>query len=385
MEANDSHAVLKARKKSRFAGSKDRFIAARHVWGPFGLGVLFVVLAHATEIYGPVIFPSLEVHDPYDSHRLTRHELLVLYLKELGIAFLVAGIIIGVVEQRVIKHDSERADRLRRQVAHDAIFSIYGLRHRTDFINAAVETNLQAPVVRENLKMHYEVRPPTKEEAELVLPGAADEALQRFVVMEMELSYAFKNVASKEIPLTIPYTVPLRQGSGARKLTRVTWARIGGRNLSDDEIADASEARAEELVYHWERTLAPGELIEVNITAQCLKERSDAEVWGCLFPTMGDVNLRLKVPEGLHFGVRDHSNASLAEMPGPPNPTAKTWTMSGPLLTHNSIIFWWRIPEDDAMSETSEPAEFSEVKTSSKVAASAEPKRGLLSWFFQRL
>lgn len=362
---------------------KDRFLRGRHYWAPFGVGVALVVVAIVMEALVPGFFPKPEA----DSSRLVGLDFTVLFLRELGIAFLVAGIIIRVVEKRAKEHDSQRADRLRREVAHDAIFSIYGLRHRTDFINAAVERNLQARIVRENMTMEYEVRPPTKDEAELVLPGAGDDALRRFVVLRMDLTYTFRNVASEEVTLRIPYTIPLRQGSGARKLTKANWVCIGGTELSEHEIGAAAEERAEELVYQWIRTLPPGETLEMNISAQCLKERSDSEAWGCLFPTMGDITLSLKVPEGLSFGVRDHSNATLIERRAKmPSLTSKTWTMVGPLLTHNSIIFWWRIPEDDATDETSRPAEFtqeSDLAESGKPYCK-EPQRGFWSWLFRR-
>jgi hypothetical protein len=365
------------------AANKRGFIKAKQYWIIFGFGAILIIIARLIEDVFPQYFPWLIASATSDPHHLTGSEFLALYMKELGVAFLVAGIVIRVVEKRAKELDNERADQLRREVAHDAIFSIYGLRHRTDFINATIETNLQARIVRENMTMKYEVRAPTREEAELVLPSAGEDALQRFAVLEMELRYTFRNVASKESSFLVPCTMPLRQGEGARSLTKATYVSLGGVSLTEQQIADAAQARAEELVYQWNYTLSPGGTLDLVIYAQCLKERSDAEVWGSLFPTMGDITLSMTVPAGLSFGVRDHSNAILKEEPGP-NSNSKTWTMSGPLLTHNSIIFWWRIPEDDAKDETSPPAEYSMEKPLADHGM-VEPRRGIFRWALGRL
>jgi hypothetical protein len=302
----------------------------------------------------------------------------VLLLKELGVAFLVAGIIGWAIEKQARERDNQRALQLRQQVANDAIFAIYGLRHRQDFIKAVVETNLEAKIVRENMVLKYTLRTLTHEEAAEILPSRPEDALQRFVVLEMFSSYDFKNVAAATEELRIRYAIALRQGAGARRITRAHYVCIGDKELAPGEIeaGKKSHSGADELQYEWRRSLERDKSQRVIISARCVKERSDNEVWGSFFPTMGDMSLTLSVLTGMRFGVRGLTNGEIGPEPSEPSDVSRSWRVSGPLLRHNSIVFWWRTPEDDAEEELfSEPVQFSDPGPA--VALPVE-RRGLL-------
>ena len=150
--------------------------------------------------------------------------------------------------------------------------------------------------------------------------------------------------------------------------------RIGEATLGEEEIRRAIRSDGDgELEYCWERSLAPNGELPVLISVTCVKERSDNEVWGSFYPTVDGVTLSFSVLEGMRFGVRPLSSANLIEQPTVPNPFARTWRFDGPLLKHNSAVFWWRTPEDDGEEVDSKPVEFSPPEEIREDSPAAEP------------
>lgn len=272
------------------------------------------------------------------------------FLKEIGVAFLVAGLVGIIIERRAREHDSQRHHELQMRVAENAMFALFGLSHERAFVQAVLETNLKAEVVRTHLDQTYKLRFLTDEEARLVNPAAPADAKNRFLMLDMVQHYQFKNVSASPIIHNIPLAVARRRGHGAMALTRVTFLSLGHKPVSEDEIRkaiDQENSREDYLRYIWRRRIEPGESLSVVANVACLKERSDNEVWGSFFPTMGEVNLSLEVPEAMNFGLRPISNADMREKDEVPSPTRRSWILSGPLLRHNSAVFWWRTYADD--------------------------------------
>jgi len=372
-------------------GANEGLLSNLHIKRAAMYGMLLVVAGFAVEAWFPGIVDFInsfrvgyvkpgENHG--GGHSLTLLNLAVLLLKELGVAFLVASIIGWAIEKQAKERDNQRAMQLREDVANDAVFALYGLRHRRDFIKAVVETNLEAKIVREDMKVAYSLRTLSREEADVVSPKKPADALERFVVLEMTSTYTFRNVAASGELAIIRYAIALRQGAGARQLTKAHYVCIDDKQLNDKEIEAGISApeNSDDLTYQWQRPLDPNGTVRVIISARCVKERSDNEVWGSFFPTMGNMDLSLTVLPGMRFGVRELSSASLSSKLSVPSDVSRSWTLTGPLLRHNSIVFWWRTPEDDAEEdEISAPVEFSTPDPAAELpSVPASERRG---WF----
>jgi hypothetical protein len=355
-----------------------------HVKRAFWTGIAILLAGFIVEASAPTVIafvnsfrtvPVAPASGPAD-HGLGLLGVIVLLAKELGVAFIVAGIIAWSIEEQARERDNQRAMQLRQDVANDAVFALYGLRHKKDFIKAVVETNLEARIVRENLSLRYVVRTLSANEAAEIKPSDPDDALQRFVVLEMTSSYRFRNVSAASEELSIRYAIALRHGPGPRRITRASYVSLDGKPLTDDQIASAltSGMHDDELRYAWPRRIPAGKTLDVLIVARCVKERSDNEVWGSFFPTMEGAQLSLSVLEGMRFGVRPVTSAELAVEQGEPSSTSRSWRMGGPLLRHNSLVFWWRTPEDDGEeAEVSIPVEYSPAPAGEMALAERAP------------
>ena len=291
-----------------------------------------------------------------DGHSLTPTLLVVLLLKELGVACVVAAIVGMTLEKRAREHDMERHHRLQMSVAENAVFALFGLSHDREFVQAVVDTNLKAAVVRTNLTQTYKLRNLTTTEARLINPKAPEDALRRFLILDMEQHYIFKNVSTAPIHHEIPLAVARRRGAGASAVTGATYVSIGQKPLSSAEIEagiDKGSSEDHYLRYVWKRYIPAHGTLQVVANVACLKERSDNEVWGSFFPTMGEVSLTLEVLDGMNFGLRPISNADMKLKDEVPSTCRQSWVLSGPLLRHNSAVFWWRTYADDGLAEDS--------------------------------
>lgn len=335
------------------------------IYGALAVGILFIILGFFIEDRLPMfdeawrgirgLAPAGD-HDGATSHNLTVGMIIVLLLKELGVAFLVAGIVGWTIDLQAEELNTRHAQELRTAIGNDAVLALFGLSHDKAFIQAIVDTNLKAEVVRRDLELKYIVRGLTDLEARTVLPEDPQTASARFIILEMHSSNTFHNVASFPNHLKIPLAVARRLGKGARAITKATYVKIGEeRPLNDDEIFKGIKSTESDdyLSYCWERKLQPSEKIKVVASVNCLKERSDNEVWASFFPTMGDAKIEVHVIPGMNFGVRDVSNGDLIDGDGVPDPAQRSWTLRGPLLRHNSAVIWWRVQEDDAIGGVS--------------------------------
>lgn len=326
------------------------------------IGFGFVVEENLNLFWGWIAHLNGKGIAPVDYlHIMPLDLLFTVLIKEIGVAVVVAAIIVGSIERRAQEVEHASAEKLRQEVANDAVFAIFSVQHTREFVRAAVETNLGAQIVRENAHLDYSLRPLTKPEARTIWPNRIDEALQRFVICQMVSNYTLRNVSASGQTVRLRFDVDVRQGEGARSLSGARHICIDGEALSDEDIRKGQVPTGpdEDLRYEWERWVEPGEEVKILIAVCCLKEHSDNDVWESFFPTMGEMTFSLSVLPSMVFGVRPLSNSEIKHEPTVPSKTAKTWRMQGPLLRHDSLVFWWRTPEDEGRKDKSAPNSFS--------------------------
>ena len=366
--------------------SKEFVLTYRYVLIAFGLGLALISAGFVLE-YFFTFEEQLEaarhpgrvmIAKPFV---LTWKMVVVLALKEFGIACMVAGIIGLAIDKQAEERDIERAMALRKDIASDAVFALFGLKHDRAFIKAVIETNLEADIVRSGLNLKYSLRNLNEEEAKTVLPKDPEKALQRFVILHMTSSYTFQNVSSGEAPVIVKNSIARRRGAGARAVTRATYICLNGEEVPRDTIEDylVSHEDDDQARYEWPRRLRAGEALHVIANVETLKERSDNEVWGSYYPTMAGLEIEFSPLPGMNFGVRENTNGTLIPIPGVPDKDGtKRWRLGSPLQRHHSLVFWWRIHEDDALDGTTPAAQYSEPQSPPQ---EAEHPKGSPHWF----
>jgi hypothetical protein len=241
--------------------------------------------------------------------------------------------------------EARAAEERNRLMANNVIEGVYGLRHDGSYVRAVIDSNLNTNIVRDQVSLDYTLSELTDDQAKKV--GLSD-AHQRFVILTMISSYTFENLSGGECECSVRYSVATRHGDGAKEITRVTELVIDGKTYTDEEIADGLEEAEldNEKNYIWPNKISAGKTLPVRVTVTAVKERSDNEVWGSFFPTVGGLSARFQVLPGMVFGLRPLLASPLRKTHDQDN--WGKWETSGPVLPNNSAVFWWRIPEDDA-------------------------------------
>lgn len=294
------------------------------------------------------------------SHFLS--EVAALFFAEVGVALIVAFFVAYLVEGRLRaqesrqrtrlkelesaerRRDAEAAERRQQAIARDVIEGVYGIQHKPSYVKAVLDSNLQSMIVRDLVELEYRVSELDPDQLKILNVKEPN----RFVVLTMIMIYTLRNVSGRPRPIDVRYSLPVRSGKGAREITRVEEAKIAGIELSRQQIDDALQSTDTEndKTYSWPHSIEGNGELSVRIKGIALKERSDNEVGGFFYPSTDGVRIRFEVLPGMVFGLRSLTNSQIAL--DWDEPTLKTYASSTPVLPNDSVVFWWRIPEDDA-------------------------------------
>jgi hypothetical protein len=275
-------------------------------------------------------------------------KLALLFLAELGVALVIAWVISVWIERQARERDNAEAEERRRLIAENVVLGVWGLQHKPAYVRTVLETNLQPTTVRDAVDMDFSVRRLTPQEVKRL--GVEPD---RFVVLRMMTSFRFLNLSSKTSALDVRYSVAIRGGKRLREFTRVESASLAGVQLTPSEITAAETIDPQRGMkrYCWPRTIPGGGTLPVTISCLTIKEASDSEVWGSYFPTVDGASFSLQVLPEMRFGVRPLlaspcNNVSFSQAEG-----VGVWKVEGSILPNDSIVFWWRLPEDDGDDE----------------------------------
>lgn len=279
---------------------------------------------------------------------------LIGFLKEIGFALIIAWAVSYLIERQAKKRDHEANEAARKQMASDVIFAVYGLQHSRDYVRKVVEKTLLPKVVRTRYSVGYTIeRLSAEEQADLQVTST------RFVKFSQISTYSFLNVSPDPVTHEIRYALPVRNGERLHDFAGIRSAKIGDQICTRAQLEGALNSKREDAykAYSWSRTLKPGVPLAVVIEAVSIKELSDNEVWGNYHATYEGMTLTVRnlVPEITAFGLRELTASSAAKVYENPGRDAQ-WTINGPILPNDSVVFWWRSKADDGMSKPDVPA-----------------------------
>lgn len=266
----------------------------------------------------------------------------VAFIKECGFALIIAWAISYFIDYRAKLREIEEQAKLRDAMHRNVIQGVFNLLHDRGYVKSVVEKNLLPPIARNRLSVNYKIDPLTTEEEEKLRVAKG-----RFVKFTQRLDCEFENVSPKTIKHLVNAGVFIRGGELASN-TGLKSIRIAGRQIPDGEIKSAEMIVDGYKRYSWERTLKSKGRLAVDLVVVSFKELSDTEVLGCYHPTYGGVELTVhnNVPDIVTFGIRNLT-ATEERLAFKDDAKEARWSIDGPVLPNESIVFWWRSDEDD--------------------------------------
>lgn len=313
------------------------------LWGGF-----FFLLAQLTDFYGQLV-PGA-AHDAKgeaDAARLASavfsNETLYHLFVDFGSAFVVAWVVSMAIERNSRLRQELLLNRAQRAIAKEVFNAIYNLRHDRKYVEAAIEGVLGTHFIRENYEVIYKLAPYSQKEQ-----AAAGVDLSRFVRLRAISQYSIKNVTPNKEHFRMRASIPVRNGPLA-DLSKLTSLRIGSKAHSQTEIdALLDDSIKSDRCYLIQTDVDGNSDVQVVVEVEVVKELSDSESLGLKLPTLAmKVSLIIENIDGLEFDLRGYTSSPVqSEVRSADNKTA-TWKLPGPMLPWNSLVLWWRTPQDD--------------------------------------
>jgi hypothetical protein len=298
------------------------------------------------------VIAAFFISEPPVVPELARH-----FFKALGEAFVIALVVIYLVESRSHMRMEHTAVKMIQKIGRNIFGVVYGHELPAKFVDALEETALSRPVYRETMTIHYELSSASLPR----IDGKPDEE-----VCKLAAAYSFALVNCSDEPVTHGVRLFLERDKWLAKLLGdeavdpVFEYVVVGDTLYVDAVSTAKiKARlklpdgcdVEPLEKYLMRSdngntltfklkdvsIPPASPLRVDFSAIMTKRYSDNEVWSNGFPSLGakliasssDFEVEARFPDN------DSTATNRTEL-------TSTWVYDRPMLVGQAVIVWWR-------------------------------------------
>lgn len=273
-----------------------------------------------------------------------RAETLILLISETGYAFIIAWVVGYFIEAGARREQNEAFTESMSRISRNVFAGVFRLKHDPTYVQAVMKHCLEIDLIREGYSIIYTVDPFTADEE---VAHGLDHG--RFVRLTVESRYRARNVGSEKRTFNSAHVIPVRSGK-LKALSELTELRLGSRIFKREEIPGLlsnEEANADDRFYAFDFEVDANDEIEIFLMATIVKEMSDSETFGFKYPTM-DVRLRVNMNvAGMRFDASNRTVGEMKVLHSPQQGRIGEWKISDPVLPYNSVVVWWRSPEDD--------------------------------------
>ena len=262
------------------------------------------------------------------------------FLSELGIAGIVALIIIFTIDRFTrVRHENAANDLIRR-MNKDLFHAIYNRYIPTSVFGEVEECLLKSNVLRTEYAIDYSLNEITVAEAEEHGISVADRESHLFCGVFSK--YRLNNLSDKLHVHTMEMHLEIPIDENMQRFVRVDGVRADGKDLSEKEITESCSKTSTHLVFKYDVQIPPNGHMDVSTNCHSIKRKTDMEVWSSRLPsdglilrviTQGDVNVS---------ATANHSQALTKETIN--NGKVMIWQLNYGIFPFQSIIFWWDKP-----------------------------------------
>jgi hypothetical protein len=270
-------------------------------------------------------------------------------VSELAVAVFIAWVISVGIERLARSRDARLSETRRQAIAENVVQGVFGVQYPSRYVQAVIDAHLTPRVVRTHYNAAYVIRHLTAAECSKL--GVTE---ARFVAFLATRSFKFKNVSSRSTDFEVKASIPLRRALKLREFARMKAVTFDGRRLSNSEVQDAVMPIAdvdEHRTYRWTHSIDAGKELGVVFESIMVKELSDTELWWNAHPTLEGARFSVSMPAGMNFDLQAVTSNDLIKESVSEEDGTGTWNIDGPVLPNESVMFWWRTPEDDGVAE----------------------------------
>ena len=257
--------------------------------------------------------------------------------RDLGIALVIAFVIIISIEQRTRKEQNEIIEKFLSQSGEHLHRAILGVEFPPNMYEFSKEQLMKAPFFRTETDVNYTIKRPNVQKTRF----GCD-----IVILEVQFKYVVRNMGpvSQNFPLRFfveEEGLDQLAGAGDPIVLKPLEVFIEGKLLSgellsraDDKWDDVPGLKR----YACNVALDPGEAKTISITHATTKLAADLEVWRSIHPCDG-ITFSVQFPEELVVSV-DVMHPDRAECTFK-NESNYRGRINRPLFPQHGFMFWW--------------------------------------------
>lgn len=327
---------------------------------PIIIGAVFLVLSIALEhpkLLGGVSTTTTEA-DGYLSVIFNK-KMLLLFIAEVGYAFIIAGIVANFLELNAKREQIEYFRFANEAIKRSVFSSVFGIKHSEDYVKSVIGNCFESPLVREDYKITYEL-----ESFDADTAGRVGFDREQYIKVIAAVTYRARNMGPDKQEFPTAFGIPFRPGS-LEPFSRLHSLRVGEKSYTDEELETLLKDtppgnHSSEKVYEFPVPTNPGESTDVAFEFELVKEMSDNDPFGFRRPTVGStIRFINRTEHDLAFGITPRTSASMRDI-RPQAARSGEWEIVGPILPYDSVILWWRTPspggEEEHVLEADEKA-----------------------------
>jgi hypothetical protein len=258
-------------------------------------------------------------------------------ISDIGSTLIAAFVIIFTVERFTRRAHKRSADSLIRRINHNLYYAIYKRQIPTHIIKEVEASIFQRNVFREQHKVKYNL---------IKIPPDIDAKVdnKEHLTVETISRYVLSNTSDETItvPVSAHYELPLDENW--RDKVRVSHVRIDGFTLTEEEISSHTNVEETQLTFDYSVEIPANSKINVFLKGCLIKRTEDMEVFASFIPSDG-LELTVHIPEG--YSVEATANHRCPLIEESDVNTAKTWRLEQAILPFQSIVFWWKLKENE--------------------------------------
>ncbi|SCY30997.1 hypothetical protein [Nitrosospira sp. Nsp13] len=287
------------------------------------------------------IFLSVYLHTVWegktDDDSFFRH-LFLLFIAELGVAGVVALVIIVTIEkftrakhQRAAKH---QIDLIKTDLFH----AIYG-RHIPPTVFHEVERCLLSKnIFRKGYEIDYHLNilsPSVRAFKE----NEYEEKRSKYFSCAITARYDLQNISDNPAQAMIEMFLEKPVDKSMHECVIIHSVKLGEKFLTPDELDEIRIDDATHVGITTSIPIKPLESVHCVIQASSVKLQTDMEVWASRIPSDGII-FRVSAPESLEIDAKANHSCVISHEPYP-NGTFHVWELKHGIFPHQSIVFWW--------------------------------------------
>ena len=257
------------------------------------------------------------------------------FMKELGIAGIVALLIIATIEQFTRSKHQKAADSLMDRIKTNLFYAIYHRHIPTEVFEEVERCLLTKNIIRRNYSVSYSLSiiPPA-----LVAEGKiSQQDADGHLFATVSSRYELHNISDGSAKAPIEMYLELPIDENLRSYVEIMEVKIDN-SVTQIEPFEYVKSAADS-GFKKETTISPHGSVKISLKARTIKRKTDMEVWASRLPSDG-LKLQVVAPEFIEVKAKaNHSSQLTFEQL---DAQTRVWELESGIFPFQSVIFWWR-------------------------------------------